>query len=68
MLARAHPNVLETTIWLNKLYRTKSGPGMEGVDLSAPLTYADRFRIIRPGTQWNRHPPHVDGEFLFLVY
>lgn len=34
---------------------------MEGVDLSTPLTYADRFRIRHPGGGWASFPPHVDG-------
>lgn len=37
---------------------------MEGVDLSNPLSYADRFRIRRPGTPLKSIlPPHVDGEW-----
>lgn len=47
--------------WLNNLYHLKSGNLIEGVDLSTPLTYADRFRIRHPGGDWNFHPPHVDG-------
>jgi len=40
----------------------ESGSGRsEGVDLSTPLTYADRFRIRHPGVQWDTHPPHIDG-------
>ncbi|PPQ86996.1 hypothetical protein CVT26_005465, partial [Gymnopilus dilepis] len=34
---------------------------LEGVDLNTPLTYADRFRIRKPGLGWEYHPPHVDG-------
>ncbi|KAG6337106.1 hypothetical protein ID866_1980 [Astraeus odoratus] len=60
--ARAHPNVLKVNAWLNNnLYRCKSGKTIEGVDLSVPLTYADRFRIRHPGRQWDIHPPHIDG-------
>ncbi|KZT20478.1 DUF1479-domain-containing protein [Neolentinus lepideus HHB14362 ss-1] len=59
--ARAHPNVLEATAWLNNFYHLKSHDKLDGVDLSTPLTYADRFRIRHPGVEWQRHPPHVDG-------
>ncbi|KAF5379767.1 hypothetical protein D9615_005720 [Tricholomella constricta] len=59
--ARSHPNVLAASVWLNKLYRAKEGVSTEGVDLSTPLTYADRFRIRRPGVAWDVHPPHIDG-------
>ncbi|KAJ8469327.1 hypothetical protein ONZ45_g16928 [Pleurotus djamor] len=61
VLARAHPNMLATQAWLNNLYHTKSGDPIEGVDLSVPLTYADRFRIRHPGNDWGFHPPHIDG-------
>ncbi|EIN04020.1 DUF1479-domain-containing protein [Punctularia strigosozonata HHB-11173 SS5] len=59
--ARAHPNVLAASAWLNKLYHLKDGAEVEGVDLETPLTYADRYRIRRPGIAWDVHPPHVDG-------
>jgi len=59
--ARSHPNVLAASVWLNNLYHTKDGQKIEGVDLSTPLTYADRFRIRHPGVQWDVHPPHIDG-------
>ena len=59
--ARSHPNVLAATVWLNNLYHTASGETIEGVDLSTPLTYADRFRIRLPGTKWYMFPPHVDS-------
>ncbi|KAF5342342.1 hypothetical protein D9611_001342 [Ephemerocybe angulata] len=62
--ARSHPNLLAASTWLNQLYHLKSGAAdttLEGVDLSVPLTYADRFRIRHPGQVWNFHPPHVDG-------
>ena len=59
--ARAHPNVLKASAWLNNLYHAKSGNTLEGVDLSVPLTYADRFRIRHPGGNWASFPPHVDG-------
>ena len=59
--ARAHPNVLKASAWLNNLYHAKSGNTLEGVDLSVPLTYADRFRIRHPGGNWTSFPPHLDG-------
>ncbi|KAG1853904.1 hypothetical protein DFJ58DRAFT_728031 [Suillus subalutaceus] len=58
--ARAHPNVLKVSTWLNNLYRAKTGKKMEGVNLDVPLVYADRFRIRHPGVQWDDHPPRVD--------
>ncbi|KAF9460316.1 hypothetical protein BDZ94DRAFT_934615 [Collybia nuda] len=59
--ARSHPNILSTTLWLTNLYHIK-GESVEGMDLSNPLSYADRFRIRRPGPQHtNILPPHVDG-------
>ena len=63
VLARAHPNVLAASKWLNNFYHLKDGTTVNGVDLSTPLSYADRFRIRLPGSQWNIHPPHVDGEW-----
>jgi hypothetical protein len=60
-------------VWLNNLYHAQvSETGnnekneqlantMKGVDLNTPLTYADRYRIRKPGIQWDFHPPHVDG-------
>ena len=71
--ARSHPNLLASIVWLNNLYHAQvaetgnsekndhSENIMKGVDLNTPLSYADRFRIRKPGVQWNLHPPHVDG-------
>ncbi|KAH9948716.1 DUF1479-domain-containing protein [Amylocystis lapponica] len=59
--ARSHANVLATTSFLNNMYHVRSGDTIENVDLSTPLTYADRFRMRHPGVQWDAHPPHVDG-------
>ena len=59
--ARSHSNVLATTVWLNNLYHTKGNKDLEGVDLSVPLSYADRFRIRHPGGDWSGFPPHIDG-------
>ena len=40
----------------------ESSTTKDGVDLSTPLTYADRFRIRKPGpVLWNAHHPHIDG-------
>ena len=57
--ARAHPNVLNVQKWCNNLY-THSDEA-EPVDLDAPLTYVDRFRMRQPGFAWGAHPPHMDG-------
>jgi hypothetical protein len=62
--ARSHPNVLRAQAWLNGLYHIRPGTEAPGVDLNVPLVYADRFRIRKPGVQWNAHPPHVDGKGL----
>ncbi|KAF8886069.1 hypothetical protein CPB84DRAFT_1750031 [Gymnopilus junonius] len=62
--ARSHPNVLAATVFLNNLYSAKAqgdATSLAGVDLNVPLTYADRFRIRKPGLSWEFHPPHVDG-------
>ena len=86
--ARSHPNVLAVTVWLNDLYRSQVAETdnskdneqlantMKGVDLSTPLSYADRFRIRKPGSHWNFdfNPPHVDGacsilyNYQFVLY
>ena len=49
------------------MYHVKSGAKIDSVDLSTPLTYADRFRIRHPGVQWDAHPPHVDGQFVCVA-
>ncbi|KAJ3490842.1 hypothetical protein NLI96_g1126 [Meripilus lineatus] len=59
--ARSHPNVLQTQVWLNSMYHSRGDAKTDGVDLSVPLSYADRFRMRHPGNQWTVHPPHVDG-------
>jgi hypothetical protein len=59
ILARAHPNVLGASTFLSSLY--SKSPSDTTVDPSVPLTYADRFRLRKPGVQWSAHPPHVDG-------
>lgn len=59
--ARAHPNVLAVSSWLNGLYHSREElPG--GVDLKVPLSYADRFRFRQPGTVFDFLGPHIDGE------
>lgn len=59
--------MLAAQVWANNLYHIKSGRTPEGVDLSTPLSYADRFRIRRPGIRWDVHPPHVDGMSTFTT-
>ena len=71
--ARSHPNLLASIVWLNNLYQAQGAETgnsekdeqlantLKGVDLSTPLSYADRFRIRKPGIQWDFHPPHIDG-------
>ncbi|EJD02244.1 DUF1479-domain-containing protein [Fomitiporia mediterranea MF3/22] len=64
--ARAHPNVLQVSTWLNKFFHVNSKEKaqakiLKGVEMSIPLSYADRFRIRHPGTHWNEFPPHIDG-------
>ncbi|KAG6853316.1 hypothetical protein C0991_005242 [Blastosporella zonata] len=54
--------MLSASIWLNNLYHTKTDDVvLDGVDLSTPLTYADRFRIRPAGVSWDYYPPHCDG-------
>lgn len=53
--------MLAASAWLNNLYHAEAGQKLDGVDLSSPLSYADRFRIRHPGTVWTTFPPHVDG-------
>jgi hypothetical protein len=59
--ARSHPNVLAASAWLNNLYQISAHSSIEGVDLSTPLTYADRFRMRHPGGGWTFFSPHIDG-------
>lgn len=62
--ARAHPNMLATCKKLNQMYQAKSSNTEKvpkEVDLSTPLTYADRWRNRKTGTVWGFLPPHVDG-------
>jgi hypothetical protein len=62
--ARAHPNVLGASAFLNSLYTedpTITKDEKNTADLMTPLSYADRFRLRRPGGPWDNHPPHVDG-------
>ncbi|TEB23287.1 hypothetical protein FA13DRAFT_1916723 [Coprinellus micaceus] len=52
----------EAAKWKDDLKQfAKDNPEVDGVDLSVPLTYADRFRIRKPGQAWGFHPPHIDG-------
>ncbi|KAJ3978757.1 hypothetical protein F5890DRAFT_1548062, partial [Lentinula detonsa] len=59
--ARLHPNLLAASAWLNNLYRDPENNSLDGVDLSTPLTYADRFRIRHPGVQWDHDPYALSG-------
>ncbi|KAG7444743.1 DUF1479-domain-containing protein [Guyanagaster necrorhizus] len=60
--ARAHPNMLRVSTWLNQIYHYDGELARDGaVDLSEPLSYADRLRMRHPGVHWDIHPPHVDG-------
>ncbi|KAF5367135.1 hypothetical protein D9758_003872 [Tetrapyrgos nigripes] len=59
--ARSHPNMMIASIWLNNLYGNSDNGNLDGVDLSTPLTYADRFRIRHAQTTWDTFPPHIDG-------
>jgi hypothetical protein len=73
--------MLTATAWLSKFYHVQVADTgnsekneqlantLEGVDLNIPLTYADRFRIRKPGTKWGLffNPPHVDGACLTSV-
>lgn len=54
--ARARPNMLKASAWLNNLYHEKAGTVLDGVDLDTPLSYADRFRMRHPGVVWDVHP------------
>ncbi|KAL8377264.1 hypothetical protein RB595_008105 [Gaeumannomyces hyphopodioides] len=64
--ARAHPNLLRTQrALLETLWHAgpAAGPGWQEplVDLSTPLTYADRLRIRQPGDASFALGPHQDG-------
>ena len=57
--ARAHPNVLQTQTFLGSLWHS-SDPQFQ-ISTTYPLTYADRFRIRRPGDGKFALGPHSDG-------
>lgn len=57
--ARAHPNVLKTQTFLSSLWHS-SDPTSE-ISTTYPLSYADRFRIRRPGDAKFALGPHTDG-------
>jgi hypothetical protein len=57
--ARAHPNVLQTQKFLGGLWHS-SDPQSQ-ISTTYPLTYADRFRIRRPGDGKFALGPHSDG-------
>jgi hypothetical protein len=57
--ARAHPNVLQTQTFLGSLWH--SSDPQSRISTTHPLTYADRFRIRRPGDGKFALGPHSDG-------
>jgi Protein of unknown function (DUF1479) len=57
--ARAHPNVLQTQTFLGSLWH--SSDPQSRISTTYPLTYADRFRIRRPGDGKFALGPHSDG-------
>lgn len=57
--ARAHSNVLQTQTFLGSLWHS-SDPQSQ-ISTTYPLTYADRFRIRRPGDGKFALGPHSDG-------
>ncbi|RMZ78455.1 hypothetical protein DV737_g3906, partial [Chaetothyriales sp. CBS 132003] len=57
--ARAHPHMLKTQSFLSGLWHS-SDPASE-FSTTYPLTYADRFRIRRPGDAKFALGPHTDG-------
>jgi hypothetical protein len=57
--ARAHPNMLSTQTFLQGLWH--SSDASTEICTKYPLTYADRFRIRKPGDAKFALGPHVDG-------
>ncbi|RMZ83537.1 hypothetical protein DV738_g1082, partial [Chaetothyriales sp. CBS 135597] len=57
--ARSHPHLLTTQTFLARLWHS-SDPASE-FSTTYPLTYADRFRIRRPGDGKFALGPHTDG-------
>lgn len=57
--ARAHPNMLETQRFLQRLWHS-SDPNTQ-ISTTYPLSYADRFRIRHPGDAKFTLGPHIDG-------
>jgi hypothetical protein len=57
--ARAHPHMLSTQRFLSSLWHS-SDPTSQ-ISTTYPLTYADRFRIRRPGDAKFALGPHTDG-------
>lgn len=57
--ARAHSNVLKTQAFLSSLWHS-SDPSSE-ISTTYPLSYADRFRIRKPGDAKFALGPHTDG-------
>ena len=57
--ARGHPNVLASQSFLSSLWHS-SDPASQ-ISTTYPLTYADRFRMRRPGDAKFALGPHTDG-------
>ncbi|ETN40882.1 uncharacterized protein HMPREF1541_05162 [Cyphellophora europaea CBS 101466] len=57
--ARGHPNMLQTQSFMNSLWHSSNRASQ--ISTTYPLTYADRFRIRRPGDAKFALGPHTDG-------
>ncbi|KAL1974689.1 hypothetical protein VTN31DRAFT_4893 [Thermomyces dupontii] len=57
--ARAHPNMLQTQRWLQRLWHS-SDPNTE-LSVNHTISYADRIRIRLPGDAKFSLGPHADG-------
>jgi hypothetical protein len=57
--ARAHPNMLETQLFLQRLWH--SSDSQTELSVTYPLSYADRLRIRQPGDAKFTLGPHIDG-------
>ncbi|KAH7327693.1 hypothetical protein B0J17DRAFT_620383 [Rhizoctonia solani] len=58
ILARSHPNLLQTTQAILSLFKAEHE---DQVSLSTPLSYTDRLRIRLPGDTTFALGPHMDG-------
>ncbi|KAI9810600.1 MAG: hypothetical protein M1827_006162 [Pycnora praestabilis] len=59
ILARSHPNILETQRFLMSFWHSKDPKAM--ISTAHPTTYADRLRIRQPGDAGFALGPHVDA-------